>query len=162
MDTERIKELASELQDKRAEKADLENKVKQLNAEIKDIEEGSLNSLLQEDNISAIDVDGMKITKTLVYRGGIFKSENKEDFQLLFDTHNEGALKQHLIIDMSAEEAKDAELILGLNGIPYSIQYTIHNATLSSILKQIVEEGQFSTEDFERYKVYPQPKITIK
>ena len=47
MNTERIKELASELQDKRAEKADLENKVKQLKAEIKDIEEGSLNSLLQ-------------------------------------------------------------------------------------------------------------------
>lgn len=162
MDLERVKELAHELKDKRSRKAELEDELKTINADIKSIEEGSLNTLLSEEGVDSVKVDGMKIDKSFVYRGGVYKSQNKEDFQFLFDTANEGALKQHLIIDLSNEAASEAEFVLGMNSIPYSIVYEIHNATLSSILKKLVEDGELDTEDFEKYRIYPQPRISIK
>ena len=78
----------------------------------------------------------------------------------MFDSNNDGALKKHLIVDLEAYPR--AGFVLMEHDIEYETEYSIHHATLSSIIKELVESGQFSTDDIERYSVYVQPQIKIK
>ena len=157
---EKIHELAEELYNLRNEKQTKENEIKDLNSQIKNIEEGSLSDLLDEEGISRVSLEDLDISKSLVYRGSYTKHTDKDAFKFLFDSHNEGALKQYLIVDLATHP--QAEFVLMSEDIPYKIEYSIHNMTLSSILKELVESGQFTMNDIEKYSVYVQPQIKVK
>lgn len=159
-EVDKIKELATQLVEARTCKAQLEQQVKDINKLIKDIEEKELSSLLDEQGISKISIEDMDISKSLIFRGGYTKHTDPEAFQFLFDSNNDGALKQHLIVDLSA--CPRAPFELDEKDIPYTIEYSIHHATLSSILKELVESGKFTTDDIEKYSVYVQPQVKIK
>jgi len=160
MDMNGVRELAEQLYSVRARKKELEDAVKTCNEEIKRIEEGTLNEAMLDLGISRVTLDNMDITKSLVFRGGYTKHKNSEAFQFLFDSNNDGALKKHLIVDLEAYPR--AGFVLMEHDIEYETEYSIHHATLSSIIKELVESGQFSTDDIERYSVYVQPQIKIK
>lgn len=159
-EVDKIKELATQLVEARTCKVQLEQQVKDINKVIKDIEEKELSSLLDEQGISKISIEDMDISKSLVFRGGYTKHTDPEAFQFLFDSDNDGALKQHLIVDLST--CPRAPFELDEKDIPYTIEYSIHHATLSSILKELVESGKFTTDDIEKYSVYVQPQVKIK
>ena len=159
-DVEQIKELATQLIDARLEKANLENQVKEINKKIKDIEENKLSSLLDEQCISKITIDEMDIAKSLVFRAPYTKHTDPGAFQLLFDSNNGDALKQHLIVDLA--DCPHAPIELDVKRIPYKIEYSIHHATFSSILKELAEAGKLSTDDIEKYSIYVQPQVRIK
>ena len=160
MDLDTVKELASHLYEVRTKKKQLEDEIKSCNEEIKSIEEGTLNRALNELQINNISLSGMNISKSVVFRGGYTTHSDEDAFKFLFDTHNDGALKKQLIIDLEAYPR--AEFVLMENDIKYEKKYSIHHATLSSIIKELVESGEFSTEDIEKYSVYVQPQIKIK
>lgn len=155
-----VEELARELVDYRDQKKQCEEALKDINKKIKDVEEKKLADLLDELQISKITLDDMDIKRTCVFHGGYTKHTDKEAFQFLFDSNNDGALKKHIIIDMEA--CQRASIELDVAGIPYQIEYSIHHATLSSILKELVESGKFSTDDMDKYSVYVQPQVKIK
>jgi hypothetical protein len=113
-----------------------------------------------DEGVSELTVDGLKIKRDVVYRGGVTSNTDKAAFQYLFDTDNEAALKQECIISLA--DHPDIAATLDELGISYDIKYSIHHMTLSSILKELVMDGRFSTEDIEKYSVYVQPKITIR
>ena len=159
-EVDQIKELATQLFNARSQKAQLENQVKEINSLIKDIEEHKLSSLLDEQGISKVTLDDMDISKTLVFRGSYTKHRDPEAFQFLFDSQNDGALKQQVIIDLTT--CPQATVELDKMDIPYTIEYSIHHATLSSIIKELVETGKFTTDDIEKYSVYVQPQVKIK
>lgn len=158
--TDKIYELADKLEELRKEKKETEEHVKDINAEIKNIEEHELSSLMDEEGISRVTLNDLNISKSLVFRGGYTSHTHKEAFQFLFDTHNEGALKQELIVDLSA--CPQAAYVLQSEDIPYQVRYSIHHMTLSSILKELVESGKFSTDDIDKYSVYVQPQVKVK
>lgn len=159
-EVEKIHELATELYNLRELKKQKEEEVKDLNASIKQIEENDLSSLLDEQGINRMSLDDMDISKSLVFRGGYTKHTDKDAFKFLFDSNNDGALKQFLIVDLAAHPG--AEFALMSEDIPYKIEYSIHHMTLSSILKELVESGQLSTDDMDKYSVYAQPQVKVK
>ena len=155
-----VKALANDLADAREEKKSLEERLKKVNEAIKNIEEHSLSDALDNMGITKVQLDDMDISKSFAYRGACVKSNKKDAFDFLFDSDNEGALKQRLIIDLSVYPEMGS--MLDEIGIEYSTEYSIHHATLGSIIKELVETGEFSTDDIEKYHVYVQPQIRVK
>ena len=115
---------------------------------------------MEDMGLSDVTVDGVRIRRGVVFRGGVTSHSDKDAFKYLFDSHNDGALKQQLIVDLS-EYPKLPELLHEM-GTNYKIQYSIHHMTLSSILKELFADGKLSTEDFERYSIYAQPQIKVE
>ena len=152
--------LANELKEIREKKKETEELVKQYSIAIKNIEEKQLAQLMDEQQISKISLQDLDISKSLVYRGGYTKHSDRDAFKFLFDSNNQGALHQYLIIDLA--ECPGAEFILQDQDVPYRTEYSIHHATLSSILKELIESGKLSTEDIEKYNIYIQPQIKVK
>ena len=155
-----IYELATELKNTREAKKQAEELVKELNKAIKEIEEKKLAQLMDEQQVSKISIQDLDISKSLVYRGGYTKHTDRDAFKFLFDSDNQGALHQYLIIDLAM--CPEAEFVLQEQEIPYTTEYSIHHATLSSILKELIESGKLSTEDIEKYNIYIQPQIKVK
>ena len=155
-----IYNLATHLSEAREKKKQAEEEVKNLNTVIREIEEKQLAPLLDEQQISKISINDLDISKSVVYRGGCTKHTDRDAFKYLFDTDNQGALKQYLIVDLAV--CPHAEFVLDDNDIPYTTEYSIHHATLSSILKELIESGKFSTEDIDKYGVYIQPQVKVK
>ena len=156
----KIYDLAKELDSLRSQKKEAEDYVKKINEQIRSVEEKQLAPLMDEQLVSKISIDDLEISKSLVYRGSYTKHYDKDAFKYLFDSHNEGALRQLLIVDFAACPLADA--VLAEAGIPYTIEYSIHHATLSSILKELVESGKFSTDDIDKYSIYIQPQVKVK
>lgn len=160
MSIEELKEMALDLQSKREVKKRLEIQLENLNAEMKDLEEVRMSAAMEDLGLSRVVVDDLDISRSITFRGSVFKTCDKEKFQYLLDTDNEGALKQQAIVDLA--NFPDVATVLEASDVDYEICYTIHHMTLSSILKELVMAGSLSTEDFEKYKVFTQPKIAIK
>lgn len=160
MSLEEIREEALKLKKLRDEKDSLNERLKEINDGIKSIEEYTLNQSLEDAGISDVTVNGVHVKKGVVFRGGYTKSSNKDTFQYLFDTDNEGALKQEIIVDLAGNEGVP-ELLKTME-VPYNIVYSIHHMTLSSILKELVADGKISTDDFEKYHIYAQPQIKVE
>ena len=145
----KIYDLAKELDSLRSQKKEAEDYVKKINEQIRSVEEKQLAPLMDEQLVSKISIDDLEISKSLVYRGSYTKLYDNDAFKYLFDSHNEGALRL-------------ADAVLAEAGIPYTIEYSIHHATLSSILKELVESGKFSTDDIDKYSIYIQPQVKVK
>lgn len=159
-DINKVRELAEQLLEARASKKEYEEKLKQINKDIKDIEEKELAGLLDELCVSKLSVANMDITKSVVFRPGYTKHSDPEAFQFLFDTNNDGALKKRIIVNL--EDYPALPIDLDVKGINYEIEYSIHHATLGSIIKELVEAGKFSIDDIMKYDVYVQPQVKIK
>lgn len=157
---QKIYNLANQLTNLRLQKQEAEEYVKKLNKEIRQVEEKELAPLMDEQQVSKISINDLDISKSLIYRGGCTKHYDKDAFKYLFDSNNEGALKQLLIVDYAA--CPLADIVLAEANIPYVIEYSIHHATLSSILKELIESGKLSTEDIEKYSIYIQPQVKVK
>lgn len=159
MSLDEIKTDALRLKSLRDQKEKLNEQLKDVNLKIRDLEEFKLNSMMNDLKITDVTVDNVHIKKGTVFRGGVTSHTDKEAFQYLFDSHNEGALKQVIMINL-AKYPNIPELLSKLH-ISYDIQYSIHHMTLSSILKELVLEGKLSTSDFEKYSIYAQPQIKV-
>ena len=155
-----IYNLATRLSEAREQKKQAEEEVKNLNTVIREIEEKQLAPLLDEQQISKISINDLDISKSVIYRGGCTKHTDRDAFKYLFDTDNQGALKQYLIVDLAV--CPEAAFVLDDNDVPYTTEFSIHHATLSSILKELIESGKFSTEDIDKYGVYIQPQVKVK
>ena len=165
MSLEQIKENALELKSLRDRKDDLNDQLKDINEQIRDIEEHTLSTLMDDEGISDVTIDDVRVRRGTIFRGSVTSSYDKEKFQYLFDTDNDGALKQKLVIDIeniSQETVDEISDMLTKSGIGYEITYSIHHMTLSSIIKELVSEGQLSTDDLERYRIYAQPQIKVE
>lgn len=160
MSLQEIKEEALKLKQLRDEKDELNSALKDINDKIRTIEEYELSSLMENEGIQDVTVDNVHIKRGVVFRGGVTSHEDKDAFKYLFDTHNDGALKKKLIIDL--ESYPDIARTLDYMGIKYTINYSIHHMTLSSLLKELVMEGKLSTEDFDTYSIYAQPQIKVE
>lgn len=160
MSLQEIKTDALELKDLRDRKESLNAQLKSINEEIKEIEEHTLPSMMDDIGVADVTVDGVHIKRGVVFRGGVTQHTDKEAFQYLFDSSNEGALKQELIVDLA--NYPDMPGILENMGVDYKIKYSIHHMTLSSILKELFSEGRLSTEDFDKYSIYAQPQIKVE
>lgn len=162
MSLESIREKALELKKLRDKKNTLNDELSEVSRQIKDLEESQIDKEMDDLGLSDVTINGVQVKRGVIFRGNITTSTNKNDFQFLFDTENEGALKQMILIDISTIKASYVQGILDEHFIPYEIKYTIHHATLSSILKDLVENGKLSTEDFDKFRIYAQPQIKVK
>lgn len=129
------------------------------------MEETKLNDALNNLGISSVDVDDMEISRSLAFRASCFKSEHPENFSILFKTDNAGALKKHLVVDLSVcqqEDIDNLEVFLDLRDMPHVTEYSIHNATYSSILKELAESGRLTTDDIIDNNIYVQPQVKVK
>lgn len=160
MTLQEIREGAIELKKLRDKKSSLDSELKDINEAIRDIEEHKLSRLMDNDGLTDVTIEGVRVKRGVVFRGGVTSHTDKEAFKYLFDTNNEGALKQRVMIDL----ANYPGVIDLLNefGIKYDISYSIHHMTLSSLLKELVMDGKLSTEDFEKYSIYAQPQIKVE
>lgn len=160
MSLELIKEKALELKGLRAKKEELNDSIKTVNEGIKTLEEKQIPSMMDDLGVSDITIDGVKVKRGVVFRGGVTKHTDKDAFKYLFDSHNDGALKQVISIDLT--QNPQAQEILDELNIPYSVEYSIHHMTLSSILKELVGDGKLTTDDFDKYSIYAQPQIKVE
>ena len=155
-----VKEKALELYDLREKKKSLDTELKSINESIRGLEEHALNSLMEDMGITDVTVDDVHIKRGTIFRGGVTSHTDKDAFKYLFDSHNEGALKQELIVDLS--KYPELPAILDKTGVEYTRKYSIHHMTLSSILRELFSEGSLSTDDFEKYSIYAQPQIKVE
>lgn len=165
MSLEQIKSDALELKSLRDKKDDLNDQLKDINEQIKEIEEHRLSTLMDDEGISDVTIDDVRVRRGTIFRGSITSSSDKEKFQYLFDTNNDGALKQKLVIDIEnipQETIEEIGEMLTQSGIDYEIAYSIHHMTLSSIIKELVTDGKLSTADLERYRIYAQPQVKVE
>ena len=160
MSLELIKEKALELKGLRAKKEELNDSIKTVNDGIKTLEEKQIPSMMDDLGVSDITIDGVKVKRGVVFRGGVTKHTDKDAFKYLFDSHNDGALKQVISIDLT--QNPQAQEVLDELNIPYSVEYSIHHMTLSSILKELVGDGKLTTDDFDKYSIYAQPQIKVE
>lgn len=160
MSLQEIKENAIKLHELRELKDELNGRLKDVNGSIRQLEEFELDSLMSDMGISDVTVDKVHVKRGVIFRGGVTSNSDKDAFKYLFDTNNEGALKQKVIIDLA--DQPNVPRMLDNLGIKYEINYSIHHMTLSSILKDLVSEGLLSTEDFEKYSIYAQPQIKVE
>lgn len=160
MSLQEIKEKAIELKNLRSEKESLNAHLKAVNEGIRELEEHVISSQMDDMGIADVTVDNVRIKRGVVFRGGVTSHTDKEAFQYLFDSNNEGALKQKLIVDLS--QYPDLPDILTRLGVAFEINYSIHHMTLSSILKELFSEGMLSTDDFEKYSIYAQPQVKVE
>lgn len=161
MSLQEIKAQALKLKELRDVKAALNDELSEVNSQIRDLEEFKLNTQMEDMGLSDVTIDGIQIKRGVVFRGSITTSTDKKAFDYLFESENEGALKQMLMIDIAEIDPEFLTDLLNKANIPYEIKYTIHHATLSSILRELVEDGKLSTADFEKYKIYAQPQIKV-
>ena len=160
MSLQKIKEKAVELSKLREEKAKLNEELKDTNEKITELEAHVISTMMDDEGISDVTIDDVRVKRGVIFRGGVTSHTDKEAFQYLFDTNNEGALKQLVTIDLA--QYPDVTKDLSAMGIDYHIQYSIHHMTLSSIIKELVTEGKLSTSDFEKYSIYAQPQIKVE
>lgn len=160
MSLQEIKESALRLKNLRDKKDSLTQQLKDVNNDIKSIEEYELSGSLEDLGISDVTIDNVHIKKGVIFRGGVTSHTDREAFQYLFDSNNEGALKQKIVVDLARYPGVGE--LLSKSGIGYETQYTIHHMTLSSILKELVADGKISTEDFDKYSIYAQPQIKVE
>ena len=159
MSLQELKENAMKLRKLRDDKEELNERLKDINESIKDLEEHTMDSMMSDMDITEVTVDNVHIKRGVVFRGGYTSHTSKEAFQYLFDSHNDGALKQKIMIDLA--QYPDLPQQLTAMGINHEINYSIHHMTLSSILKELVADGVLSTSDFDRYSIYAQPQIKV-
>lgn len=160
MSLEEIREKALELKDLREDKEKLNDRLKSINEEIRNLEEKQIASMMDDEGISDVTVDGVRVKRGVVFRGGVTRHTDKDAFKYLFDTDNDGALKQVVNIDLT--QRPDAKEVLDELNIPYTVEYSIHHMTLSSILKELVVDGKLTTDDFDKYSIYAQPQIKVE
>lgn len=160
MGLQEIKACALELKDLRSQKEALTSELKQVDDSIRNLEERRLDAMMSDEGLSDVTIDGVRINRGVVFRGGVTSHTDKDAFKYLFDTNNEGALTQMAMVDLASQP--DALARLDAAGIAYEIKYTIHHMTLSAILKQLVADGKLSTEDFDKYSIYAQPRIKVE
>lgn len=159
-DMKQVHDLAKELQDLRDNKKELEEKIKEYNEQIKDIEENTLAPLLDDLGVEKVSLDDMDVTRRTAFRGRCGKTTDPKDLQYLFDTNNDGALNKLVIVNLEAFPR--TPFVLMENGIDCRIEYSIHPATLGSIIRELVEAGKLSPADIEKYHIYMQPQVSIK
>lgn len=160
MSLQEIKEKALELSELRSTKAKLNDSLKETNEKIAELENKVISSMMDDEGISDITIDDVRVKRGVIFRGGVTSHTDKDAFKYLFDTDNGGALRQNVIIDLT--QYPDIIKELEAMGIGYSVQYSIHHMTLSSILKELVTEGKLSVNDFDKYSIYAQPQIKVE
>lgn len=165
MSLEEIKGSALELKDLRDKKETLSNELKDINDSIREIEEHRLSTMMDDEGISDVTIDGVHVRRGVIFRGGITTSTDSDSFKFLFDTNNDKALKKKLVIDIEGVDPSVLNTIketLSLLNVGYEISYSIHHMTLSSIIKELVTDGKLSTEDFDKFRIYAQPQIKVE
>ena len=160
MSLDLIREKALELKDLREDKEKLNDRLKEINDNIKNLEEKQIAVMMDDEGISDVTVDGVRVKRGVVFRGGVTKHTDKDAFKYLFDTDNGGALKQVVSIDLT--QRPDITDMLDQLNIPYTVEYSIHHMTLSSILRELVGDGKLTTDDFDKYSIYAQPQIKVE
>ena len=160
MSLQDIKEKALELSELRETKAKLNDSLKDTNEKIANLEGKVISTMMDDEGITDVTVDDVRIKRGVIFRGSVTSHTDKDAFKYLFDTNNEGALKQHVIVDLA--QYPNITKDLAAMGVEYNIQYSIHHMTLSSLIKELVMDGKLSTADFEKYSIYAQPQIKVE
>lgn len=160
MSLEEIKAEALKLKALRDRKDSLMHELKEVNESISASEEHTLDSLMEDAGVSDVTVDGVRIKRGAIFRGGVTSSSERDKFKFLFDTDNDGALKKKIIINL--DDYPNLPDILQKKEVEFEINYSIHHMTLSSIIQELVSEGHLSTEDFDKYSIYAQPRIKVE
>jgi len=161
MSNAEITKQAKALQKNRAEVKALEEKIDKLKKDGTKVE-ASLYNLMEADGMAKATLGDIEVSRKITFRGSVLKHTDKDAFKYLFDSENDGALKQQILVDLTVEDKDYVVETLTEAGIDFETSYTIHHATLSSILGQLVMTGKLSTEDFEKYNVFSQNQVTVK
>lgn len=161
MSNAEIKKQAKDLQSNRAKVKALEEKIDKLKKDGSQIEK-ELFSLMEDDGMAKATLDDIEVSRKITFRGSVLKHTDKEAFKYLTDSNNEDALKQQILIDLTTNDKDEVVNILEENGVDFEVAYSIHHATLSSLLGQLVADGKLTTEDFEKYSIFCQNQVTVK
>ena len=86
MSLEEIKAEALKLKALRDRKDSLMHELKEVNESISASEEHTLDSLMEDAGVSDVTVDGVRIKRGAIFRGGVTSSSERDKFKFLFDT----------------------------------------------------------------------------
>jgi len=160
-----ITEKAIELKNLLASKKEIENLLSSKQELIDNSERTVLPDLLDEAGIKSIVTDNIQLQYDTIFRTNVTKATSKSAFDYLYKNQIDGILKKQLIIDITT---LDDKVLISLKnnldkvGCSYNESYEAHYATLSKVLKELYEDGKISSEEFDNFNIYLQPKISIK
>lgn len=144
----------------KSEQEELKNQLSEVNSLVKQKEEVDIPYIMDSLDVNKISFNDMDITKSIKYRSNITKSNQLTAFEYLKNSNNEAAIKKIITIDFNNNPA--IIKLLDENNIVYDITQSVHHATLSKIITELIEEGKLSTEEFETFSIYAQSSIKIK
>lgn len=159
-DMKKLRLYVNKLKEVRENKSFLDDQIKKLNSEEKELEEKLIPELLDELGLKELKFTDMIVTKSNMYRAYVTKANSDDAFTFLKDSNNDGILKRYVQVDINANP--DIIKILDDQQMPYNKQVECHYATLSKVIGELVADKKISTDEFSTLGIYVQPKISIK
>lgn len=150
-----IRKMGAALQELEKEKLKHEQKLEEINSNIKRIQTETLPDLMEELGIDSLKLaDGTEIKKALFYSASIPDERWAEFVAWAENTRNDAMIKREIRVegtrhDKSAFEA--AQKLLKDAKIQFKDVNAIHHATLKSLVKELYEKGQKVPDCIKHY-----------
>ena len=148
----RLGELAIELIDREAELAQLEEALKRKKADIEDLEQRQIPSLMTELNVSSYTmVDGSKLTMKRDFAISI-KAENRERaFQWLEEHDHDSIIKAEVKLGFGKGELEEARRAAAelqrITNQEVEVTRSVHPQTLKAWAKEVRSDQDLSTDE---------------
>jgi hypothetical protein len=168
VDLTALRKKAIELRDSYLAKAELEEKVKQIQSRITNIERKELTDMFAEAKVSSVTVEadgnhpGFVAERGTVYTAKIPDDKRMEAFQW-FETQGHGDLVKstiNIVFGMQEHERRlEVMKILSDNGVEFWADESVHHMTLKAFVKREMQAGRIVPQDLLGIFVFDEVKI---
>jgi hypothetical protein len=168
VDTITIRRKAVELRDFYLQKAELENRIKEVSRKITDVERHELIDMFDNAGISGIDVDAdgnhpaFRAERSTVYGAKIPDERRLEALQWFEQTGHGDLVKSVITIQFGMQEHEErlrVMKILSNNGVEYYTNESVHHMTLKAFIKGELQKSHVIPMDLLGAYVFDEVKI---
>lgn len=160
---DRIKETAKRVRELESKKSDIEEDLRSINKQIKELTERVLVKMMLDANMTSFVLEGdgnhpsLKFNKTTLYGAKIPEDKEIEAFAWLHDQGHGDIVKTQISVALGMGErdlAEQVEHAIADAGADFSSKLTVHSSTLKSFVKTEVEAGRAIPMDLFGVTIY--------
>lgn len=159
-----IGDLVSKMVDLETEVDDIQEKLKEKNKKLQELQFNKIPDLFDEFGLSKLALlDGTKIEIKRSYAASITDANRKDCFAWLKKNKHDSLIKHEIIAKLKKGEIKEAKEMLKLlkkQGVTFVDKQGIHPQTLNSFVREQIENGENFPQ--ELFKVFPIRKAKVQ
>lgn len=140
-----VNEAAKRLQEAQTASLEAEADAKAKKADLKQIQEVELPNLLETAGLKSCEtLDGKKVNVSEYIRANIPDDKELDAYLWLEDNGHGDIIKDQIVVSYGKgndDLASELEEFLMKQGVDYTRKRAVHHSTLSSLIKELMEEG---------------------